>query len=130
MPRKLVGGNVECVIDNCMIDIDKYNLIYRKIIIVLITLYSCYGIINSGEWLILLALPIIVFLFYAYFVDFVERLLEWFYWKFGIKNWYMYSLLAILFTILVFGAVILLGSCLGSTDNDDYEYWDYKTRFL
>ena len=94
------------------------------------TLYILYSTIKSGNWLILLALPVIVFLFYAYCGAFIEGLLEWVDWNFGIKNWFVYSLLAILFTIVVFGLFILFGSCFGSSDNDDYEYWEYKTRFL
>lgn len=114
-----------------MIDIDKYNIIFRKVFCTAMTIFLGYQLVKNEGWVLIITLPIIAFVVYIYCSIAIETCINLFNEYFGIKNWFVYVLVASLSTSIIFGIYILIGSCCGGSNfDDDYEYMEYKTRFL
>ena len=113
-----------------MIDVEKYNKMYAKVFVVAVTIWLTVSLVLNFNWMFLIALPIMIFLFYAYCCSFVSSLLTWAVERFYIKSRIVYILLAILFTGAAFGLLLLIGECAEGYDFEDEEYWEHKTRFL
>lgn len=113
-----------------MIDVEKYNKIYVKVFIAAVSIWLTISLALNFNWLILVSMPIMIFLFYAYCGSIVTSLLTWAVERFYIKSTIVYILLAILFTGAAFGLMLLIGDCAEGYDFEDEEYWEYKTRFL
>lgn len=113
-----------------MIDVEKYNRIYVKVFVVAVTIWLTISLVLNFNWLILISMPIMIFLSYAYCGSVVTSLLTWAVERFYIKSTIVYILLAILFTGAAFGLMLLIGDCAEGYDFEDEEYWEYKTRFL
>lgn len=113
-----------------MIDVEKYNRIYVKLFIAAVSIWLTISLALNFNWLILISMPIMIFLSYAYCGSVVASLLTWAVERFYIKSTIVYILLAILFTGMVFGLFLLIGECAEGYDFEDEEYWEYKTRFL
>ena len=113
-----------------MIDVEKYNRIYCKVFVVAVTLWLAISLVFNFSWLILISMPIMIFLSYAYCGSVVASLLTWAVERFYIKSTIVYILLAILFTGVALGLLLLIGDCAEGYEFEDEEYWEYKTRFL
>ena len=113
-----------------MIDVEKYNRIYVKVFIAAVSIWLTISLALNFNWLILISMPIMIFLSYAYCGSVVTSLLTWAVERFYIKSTIVYILLAILFTGAAYGLILLIGECAEGYDFEDEEYWEYKTRFL